>query len=306
MITTILITGATGFLGSNLVNLFNKNNYTIICLKRKNSNCYRVNSQLKNIIWINSDFKGWEKNLNSFKIDYIIHCAWNGVSSKYRDDFSSQMANMQFLESILKIAKEKKVKKVIGLGSQAEYGYYDGVIDENQNENPYSYYGVLKLASKNIAKCFCENNDIDWIWLRLFPLFGEFESSKWLIPSLIEKLVLNKEFNMTKGEQKYSYLYVNDFSKIVERIVESNIKSGVYNISSKQNLISLKELVLIINNELKSNINLVKFGALPYRLNQPMLMGGKMTKIEKEIGEIQETSFITNIRKVIQAINQNI
>ena len=111
---------------------------------------------------------------------------------------------------------------------------------------------------------------------------------------------------MTKGEQKYSYLYVNDFSKIVERIVESNIKSGVYNISSKQNLISLKELVLIINNELKSNINLVKFGALPYRLNQPMLMGGKMTKIEKEIGEIQETSFITNIRKVIQAINQNI
>jgi hypothetical protein len=37
-----------------------------------------------------------------------------------------------------------------------------------------------------------------------------------------------------------------------------------------------------------------------------MLMGGKMTKIEKEIGQIQETSFITNIRKVIQAINQNI
>ena len=306
MSTTILITGATGFLGSNLVNRFNKNNYTIICLKRKNSNCFRVSSQLKNIIWVNADFKGWEKHLYAFKIDYIIHCAWNGVSSEYRDDFSSQMANMQFLEAILKIAKEKKVKKVIGLGSQAEYGYYDGVIDENQNEKPYSYYGVLKLASKNIVKCFCENNDIGWIWLRLFPLFGEFESSKWLIPSLIEKLVLNKEFNMTKGEQKYSYLYVNDFSKIVERIVESNIKSGVYNISSKQNFISLKELVLIINNELKSNINLVKFGALPYRLNQPMLMGGKMTKIEKEIGEIQETLFIANIRKVIQAKNRNI
>ena len=252
------------------------------------------------------DSKYWEKKLDKFQIDYIIHCGWNGVSSKFRDDFTSQMVNMQFLECILKIAKEKKVKKIIGLGSQAEYGHYDGVIDENHNESPYSYYGVLKLASKNIVKCFCENNNIDWIWLRLFPLFGELESSKWLIPSLIEKLILNKEFNMTKGEQKYSYLYVNDFSKIVKRIIESNVKSGVYNISSKQNLISLKELVLTINNELQTNINLVKFGALEYRPNQPMLMGGKMTKIEQELGEIQETSFLTNIRKVIQAINKNL
>lgn len=306
MISTILITGATGFLGSNLVNLLNKHNYKIICLKRKNSNCYRVNPSLKNIIWINSDYKDWEKKLDEFQIDYIIHCGWNGVSSKFRDDFSSQMVNMQFLECILKIAKEKKVKKIIGLGSQAEYGHYDGVIDENHNESPYSYYGVLKLASKNIVKCFCDNNSIDWIWLRLFPLFGELESSKWLIPSLIEKLILNKEFNMTKGEQKYSYLYVNDFSEILKRIIESNIKSGVYNISSKQNLISLKELVLTINNEIQSNINLVKFGALEYRPNQPMLMGGKMTKIEQEIGEIQETSFLINIRKVIQAINKNL
>jgi len=306
LISTILITGATGFLGSNLVNLLNKHKYKIICLKRKKSNCYRVNPSLKNIIWVNSDYKDWEKKLDKFQIDYIIHCGWNGVSSKFRDDFSSQMVNMQFLECILKIAKEKKVKKIIGLGSQAEYGHYDGVIDENHNESPYSYYGVLKLASKNIVKCFCDNNNIDWIWLRLFPLFGELESSKWLIPSLIEKLILNKEFNMTKGEQKYSYLYVNDFSKIVKRIIESNIKSGVYNISSKQNLISLKELVLTINNELQSNINLVKFGALEYRPNQPMLMGGKMTKIEQELGEIQETPFLINIRKVIQAINKNL
>lgn len=299
----ILVSGATGFLGSNIVNLLCKFNYTLICLKRANSDCFRVNSD-NNIIWINIEDKDWEKKIHD--VDYIIHSGWNGVNSTTRDDFSIQMKNMEFLNTILKIAKLKNVKQIIGFGSQAEYGYYDGIISENQNENPKSYYGTIKLATSKIIEGFCNKNKIKWIWLRLFPLFGELESSNWFIPSLVKKIINKEQFDMTKGEQVYSYLYINDFSKWIKIVLESSLKSGVYNVSSKQNLISLKQLIVKITDILDYNLDLINIGALEYRKNQPMLMAGKISKLEDELGILCETNFDQNLKNVVNALKTNL
>ena len=246
-----------------------------------------------------NDYDIFSKKFNKNPVDCIIHCGWSGVHSLTRDEVEVQISNLVFLNLLLKLAKEKKVEKFISLGSQAEYGIYDGIIDETHETRPNSYYGISKLTAKNITELYCYDNNIKWYWLRLFPMFGERESYNWFIPSLIKKLTENNNFDMTKGEQIYSYLYVEDFANWMALLIESNASRGVYNICSKSNLIALKDLALLIVKEIGLEKSTINIGALPYRENQPMLMAGKIDKLEKELGELHETSFDYNLKKVV-------
>jgi nucleoside-diphosphate-sugar epimerase len=204
----------------------------------------------------------------------------------------------------LSIAKEVNVKKFISFGSQAEYGYFSGVIDENYIIEPKSAYGLSKHLCSQTIKVFCELNNIDWYWLRLFSFFGEKESSNWFIPTLIKNISDNKPMDMTPGEQRYAYMYIEDLSEIICNLIKSSAISGIYNLSSK-NSVSLKEIVKKIINIIKPLKPQVNFGAIPYRDNQPMLIQGEVSKLEGQIGEFNETSFDINLKKVVEYIINN-
>jgi nucleoside-diphosphate-sugar epimerase len=204
----------------------------------------------------------------------------------------------------LKVAKVSNVEKFIAFGSQAEYGHFSGLIDENYDLEPKSAYGLSKYLCSQTIKVFCEQNNIDWYWLRLFSFFGEKEASNWFIPSLIKNISENKPMDMTPGEQRYAYMYIGDLAEIIYNLIKSSASSGIYNLSSK-NSVSLKEIVEKIINIIKPLNPQVNFGALPYRENQPMLIQGEVSKLEGEIGEFNETSFDRNLEKVVQFIINN-
>jgi dTDP-D-glucose 4,6-dehydratase len=132
----------------------------------------------------------------------------------------------------------------------------------------------------------------------LFSLFGAKENRSGLIPSLIIKLMKEKEMDLTLGMQKYAYLYVKDFSQIVTRIVNGGIESGVYNISSNK-VLSLKDIIqyiaTVVNPEFKLN-----FGAVEYRKNQSMHIEGDISKLVHQIGPVQFSDFDTSINETIE------
>ena len=211
------------------------------------------------------------------------------------------MNNLQLTLKLLSIAKEVNVEKFVGFGSQAEYGAFSGIIDEDYIIDPKSAYGLSKYLCSQTIKVFCEQNNMDWYWLRLFSFFGEKEASNWFIPTLIKNISENKPMDMTPGEQRYAYMYIGDLAAIIIKLVNSSANSGVYNLSSKQS-VSLKEIVeKIINiiNPIKPQVN---FGAMPYRENQPMLIQGTVSKLEGEIGEFSETSLDVNLKNVVEYV----
>jgi nucleoside-diphosphate-sugar epimerase len=294
----VLITGATGFLGSQIAENLLNNGYELISLKRVNSDLWRCETFVNDVKWININ-DNWEEFIISFSPHIIVHSAWEGVTALERDDFEIQFNNLSFLLKLLKVAKVSNVEKFIAFGSQAEYGHFSGLIDENYDLEPKSAYGLSKYLCSQTIKVFCEQNNIDWYWLRLFSFFGEKESGNWFIPSLIKNISESKPMDMTPGEQRYAYMYIGDLAEIIYELIKSTASSGIYNLSSK-NSVSLKEIVeKIINiiNPAKSEVN---FGAIPYRDNQPMLIQGQVYKLEGEIGEIKESSFDSNLKKVVQ------
>jgi nucleoside-diphosphate-sugar epimerase len=298
----VLITGITGFLGSHIAENLLNNNIPVIGLKRKNSNIWRCQTFKDKIIWIDLDEEEeYIYEILKYNIDIIIHGAWIGVEAHERDDWNLQTKNIHFLVKLLQIAKKLSLKKFIFLGSQAEYGTIVGIVNEEQKCEALNAYGSVKLACLELVKTFSKINNINWIWLRLFSLFGEKENETWLIPSLIQKIKNESQMDFTLGEQQYAYLYVKDFTSIINKIIVSQIVSGIYNISS-DNVSSIRLIVEKIRNKINPEFKL-NFGALSYRENQSMHMQGSIDKLKTQVGNIEFTDFSIAIGNTINYYN---
>ena len=147
---------------------------------------------------------------------------------------------------------------------------------------------------------YCEQNNIEWQWIRIFTVFGE-KQTGGLIKLAIEKCLNGeKSFDTTLGEQKYSYLYAEDFGKAICNMLGSKGKSGIYNLSQPQCLKSNKEILESVKTLTKSDIHL-NFGAIPYPEGQVMLMNGSVNKFEKVFGAVPYTDFNTALEHTINS-----
>lgn len=295
----ILITGISGFLGSQIANQLISDGHEIIATKRSSTILWRCKEFANKITWIDTDEANWPKKITDLQPKIIIHSAWSGVSASDRDNWEVQLSNINLALKLLQIAKECEVKKFIAFGSQAEYGNFSGIIDEEYPLKPNNAYASAKIAISQIINNFCSINEINWYWFRLFSFFGEYESNSWFIPTLIEKILSTQKMDMTPGEQKYAYMYVGDLAGIIRKVVEVDISSGIYNISSSK-AISLLELTNKILEIIKPVESQIHFGAIPYRANQSMHIQGSNVKLESELGEkINELDFNDSLYRVV-------
>jgi nucleoside-diphosphate-sugar epimerase len=231
----VFITGGTGFLGSNIAYVLTNSGHSVMAVYRNSSSIKISWWQINNVNWILQD-QDWESKVIAFEPDVIIHAAWLGVDHVERNTWQSQFANIEYLSNLLIIAQKANVRKFIGLGSQAEYGNFDGCVTEDEALNPTTPYGCVKIVCSELIRHFCNTNEIEWFWLRLFSFFGKGESANWLIPSLISKLLTVDEMDFTPGEQRYAYLYAEDLGRAVNTIIKKDGRSGIYNISAKNPL----------------------------------------------------------------------
>lgn len=280
--SSIVISGASGFLGSHIAeNLINEG-YNIIALKRYSSNLWRCKDFADKIKWFNiEDIDKVITEIISYKPDLFIHTAWNGVSAENRDNWVEQEKNLFLLISFLDLVKITGISRVIALGSQAEYGKFEGEVNEDHQCNPINAYGANKLCASILLKSFAEQNMIKWYWIRLFSVFGPREEQNWLIPSTIRNLLINNEMALTQCNQRYDYLYAKDFATGIHSIIKKeDAKPGVYNMSSGRSTM-LKDILVFLENRLSPNQKLLKFGEINYRPNQVMHMQGDSNRFFK-------------------------
>ena len=271
----VLITGASGFLGSHIAEELIIQGYEVFALKRKSSSLWRCDNFKDKILWIDCD--NWieaEPKIIECNPEILVHAAWDGVKAADRDNWVEQERNLSFLVSLLNIVKKTRILKIIALGSQAEYGSYEGSVDEDNHCNPDSAYGSVKLCGSTLLKSFAEQNNIDWYWIRIFSVFGPKQEKNWLIPATINNLLDKKEMALTPSEQRYDYLYSKDFAIGILSVVKNDKRvPGIYNMSSGTS-IRLKEILSFLEDRLPLEQKLLQIGALPYRPGQVMNMQG--------------------------------
>jgi nucleoside-diphosphate-sugar epimerase len=300
----VFITGITGFLGSNIAGYLVNNGHTIAATYRGSSSKSLCADFEDKITWILQDDSNWAEKATAFNPDIIIHGAWLGVGHLDRNVWDTQLENISFIKEILLIAKNAGTQKFIALGSQAEYGVFDGCVTEDHPVNPTEAYGAVKVICTELVKQFCGAHKIDWFWLRLFSFFGKGESDKWLIPTLVKKLLTIDHMDLTPGEQKYAYLYVEDLGRAINNIITVSGWSGIYNISGKYP-VSLKNLITSIRDQINPAFKL-NFSKLDYRKGQAMHMQGDVTKFVAQFGEFEVSDFKSSLALTVEAIKRKI
>lgn len=284
----VVLTGATGFIGSHLTEELVARGYEVIALRRRQSDAWRVASVQDQLIWLNVDEPGWEQQLLALQPEYLVHSAWLGVGVGQRDDWQSQLSNLTFTMQLLQALRQRPLKKVIVLGSQAEYGEFEGRIDEEHSASPTAAYGAVKLATLSLLRSYCQAHNLEWYWLRVFAVFGPREDRHWFVSFVATSLLNEQVPNLTGCEQKYDYLFVIDLARaIVQTLPVASGVSGVYNISSNH-ATGLKELVDILHT-LTGTATAINYGVLPYRAGQVMHMEGNSDKFEHVFGPIVQT-----------------
>lgn len=292
----IFITGGTGYIGSYLIKHLVNSGHELLCLKRQNSDLSRLDDYKDKVTWVNN-CENWQEQFRKYQPYIVYNLAWNGVSSKDRIIWETQIHNIFLQQELLELSSECNVQKFVGIGSQSEYGDFEDIVKEDYPTNPKTAYAAIKCASLTIMKTFCEINKIDWYWFRVFPIFGPGENENWLIPQLIKTICTNGTMNLTPGEQKLPYLYVGECAKAIASPINIKGCSGVYNISS-DNLMPLKEFICKIRNMINPDFKL-DFGTIPYRFGQSMLMGGDTTLLSKNLYHIQTDTFEEKLKETV-------
>lgn len=297
----IFVTGATGLVGSAVCREAINAGHQILALRRPSSVSPFSEEEETHISWVLDDDK-LQNRINEFKPEILTHFAWGGVNAELRNDEYAQNANFLFSKRMFELYQ---YSQIIAVGSQAEYGYYTERVDEDAELNPLTLYGEIKVKTCKWLQNYCELHGIEWQWLRIFTIFGE-GLRVGVIPLTIKKCILNESsLETTKGEQIYSFLYARDFAKVFMEILGAKGKSGIYNISQPRNEHSIKDVLYIIKELTKSDIN-IKFGVMPYRENQVMLMSGNVSRFENAFGQIPNTDFNIAILREIEDMKSHL
>lgn len=280
----ILVTGGTGFIGSNLVKRLIKDGVKVYVLIRPNSTLGIGGLKgLQDIKYIYSTSKDLKNNKDLPKFDVCFNLAAYGV--KYEQQNMDEMieGNVNFLLDIIDFVDQNKTDLLIHTGSCFEYGINEEKrLSEESKLEPQSLYGSAKMAGTIIGNTYAKSKNINMITVRPFGVYGPGEAKYRLLPQLIDAAINRKELCMTLGEQVRDYLYIDDLIDAYIKLSDSSdIKYyEIYNICSSQP-ISIKEFVQAFCNVYRCEDNFFRFGQIPYRDNEVMHFIGDNSKIKK-------------------------
>ena len=261
---TILITGATSFIGLNLINYL-LNDYKVIAVVRPNSEKISLLPEIKNLVVLGLEMKDYYRLPSLIKepIYAMVHLSWGGTRGIDRNNIELQEQNFKYSISALHSAAKLKAKVFMSAGSQAEYGLQNEIISENTVPKHVTAYGKSKLKFYEYGIEFCKNNNIKFVEPRFFSLYGAGDYEGTLIMSMLTKMLKNEPCDLTDCTQKWNFLNIKDAVAGMKILLEcEEVKSGAYNFASKDTR-ELKSFLLEMKKITNSKSQL-NFGAIPH------------------------------------------
>lgn len=256
----ILITGATGFVGKHVVNAFTDTDTKIRAVVRRPKDNGQISQKgIDEVIETNDLFaenENWWADICK-DIDIIIHLAWYAEPGKYLQ--SSK--NIDCLSGTLQLAKgavSAGVKRFVGIGTCFEYDLSDGLLSTDTPLKPLTPYAGAKVATYSALSQYLPEEKMEFLWGRLFYLYGEGEDMRRLVPFIKSRLSEGKVADLTSGNQIRDFLDVKDAAQMIAELALGN-EQGAINICSGEP-ITVRQLAEKIADEYGRR-DLLNFGA---------------------------------------------
>ncbi len=291
-----VVTGAAGFAGYSLVDaLLKKNNEVYAILRPGSEHNKRFKPDTAGLHLIELDCADFDKIADFVQTDCEVfyHLAWFGG----RDDFEVQKKNIDYCLMALESAGKLNCKRFVGIGSQAEYGVTQGIQSESLMPNPVNSYGSAKTAAMYLSKRRAGQLDIEWIWGRIFSLYGDFEPSGRMLPDLMRGLKNNEDFCLSSCRQNWDYLHVKDAAEAIIAIGTHGLSGEIYNIANGDYR-PLKEFVEEVK-LISDSDSTISYGRDP----EPFIaLQPDVSKIKRDTGWAPIIDFSTGVKDFLNDI----
>lgn len=299
----IVIHGASGFLGKHFLKRLISENIPVVILAREASLVPVVESNPLVTLYRYADSLDILSGQHiKVKDPVFFEFSWHGVFGSERNKEEQSSVNIPMIRSSIQLAANLKSKHWIGIGSQAEYGNLNKHISESDVCSPTTEYGKAKLACAKLSAELCKDLGMQHSWLRLFSVYGPEDNHDWLIQYLIKEMLNNKEVNVTKGEQYWDYLYIDDVSEMFYKLKDA-AGIGIANLGSGKG-VQVKYIIEKIK-ELTNSNSKINFGAVPYRDDQVMLMEADISKLSRHLNWKPQTSIDEGLRLTVEYLKHN-
>lgn len=263
----LLVTGGTGFLGKSILKKIDKKKFSVTLLARKKVKGFRC-LIVKDIFNLSLDY--YLKILKKNQI--VLHLAWYAKPG----DYFESIKNLNCLDGSIRLAracKIKKVKKFIGIGSCLEYENKNKKISTSDNLSINSIYSGTKILLYKFCKDLFYKSQTNFIWCRIFYLYGEGEPKQKLVSYVLSRVSKNKVAKLSGGSQIKDFINVEDASNQIIEVIKNNKYSGSLNICSGQG-ISVKKFIIEIVKKIKKEKYLL-FNAKKLNKIDPNFIVGK-------------------------------
>ncbi len=299
----IVVHGASSFLGRSFIKLLISRKIPVTVLARITSKIpFCENCGSVSLIRYNKSLTEINCNNITAKNPVFFEFSWHGVFGADRNVPEQLSVNIPLIISSISLAKKLGARHWIGIGSQAEYGDLNKEISESDACHPTTLYGKSKLMCSNISEELCRAYTMDHSWLRLFSVFGPDDTHEWLIPYLIKEMLNHREINVTKGEQKWDYLFIDDISELLLKMVDAS-GTGIVNLGSGRP-IEIRQLIEKIRLLTKSD-SVINYGAIPYRPDQVMFMSANISKLSNHLQWQPKTKIDDGLISTIRFFKNN-
>ncbi len=295
---TVVLTGATGFIGSAVFAELSRRKIPTLVLLRPESDRSRF-PRLRGddaVVFTKLDAPELVEKMRAVRPDIFIHCAWRGVSGHERNADFQIAENIPLTRASVQLAAASGCRQWIGLGSQAEYGNANRVLDETAPTLPTTLYGKAKLAAGSEALSRCQTVELAGAWLRIFSTYGPGDHPHWMIPHVIHEFLQGRAPQVTRCEQRWDYLFVADAARAIVSVADGKT-AGVFNVGSGQSW-PLKQIIETIRSELLTAV-VPAYGAIPYRPDQVMHLQADIAKLRATTDWTPQVSLEDGIRQTV-------
>ena len=220
----IVITGATGFLGSHLAQWFLEQGDRVYALVRPGSAKLQYLPEHRNLIPVYGTMEEAADCVEDIgHADAFFHLAWGGVNREEIDSPEVQAGNIRGSLACVEAAHRLGCRVFMDAGSRVEYGVIEdgrGVMTEEMECSPVNEYGKAKLEFFRQAVPVCERYGMNFCHLRFFSVYGYGDHPWSIISTLVRELPRGGRVSLSACRHEWNFMYIDDAVEAVGRLYE--------------------------------------------------------------------------------------
>jgi nucleoside-diphosphate-sugar epimerase len=304
----ILVTGATGFVGSCLARRLCTLGHEVNVFTRSSSNLWRLADLMAKVENHQVDLRDHpavEKTVRTIRPDIVFHLATYGGFTFQQETANILTSNLVGMVNLVKACEKIEFPIFVNTGSSSEYGIKDRPMREGDILEPVGDYGVAKAAATLFCRSEAVRKGLPMFTLRLFSPFGPWDDPKRLIPYVIKSLLAGEPPTLSSPHSVRDYIFIDDVVDCYVSFIGRPVNSGeVFNIGSGRQY-SIGEVVERLRKIIDNSVAPL-WGVIADRRFEPSCWVADMAKTGRKLDWVPTVPLEEGLARTVNWLRNNL